>query len=376
MIDAFKVAYPGSRSLAGQVFRPIVTPWTYVRAAHLMVMFPLGIAYFVSLVVLLAVGGSLIWTIPGALILIATIFLSRLVGDFESLVVGNTAGVEIKRPPWRTEGVQSWRSRLWVRMIDPTTWTGILYLFVQFPLGIGAFVSLVVAFSVAGSLTAAPIIIQFTNDTLDLDFAGFTIVMDEPVEALWLVPIGLVLFLITAHVVTVLSALHATWARFMLGTRAGTTGEISPNPVSPDSGSGGSGEVSDVEGGSQERGQLKQFSHPPSPVVSFQEGPRPSIAEARPHYGEEVTAHWEPVLPESLTPRESEILLLMARGLSNADIAEQSFISQGTVKTHVKRILAKLDLHDRVQVVVYAYETGLVVPRTDHEQTSAGRASS
>ena len=85
---------------------------------------------------------------------------------------------------------------------------------------------------------------------------------------------------------------------------------------------------------------IEEFARQPPPAIEVE--PPPAVAE--------------------LTPREQEVLALLVRGLSNPEICEQLVISEATAKTHVAHILQKLGLRDRVQAVIYAYESGLVAP--------------
>ncbi len=342
MNEAFSQVYGGYGSPLTKVFGPVIAPRTYLRAIHLLLMFPLGLAYFVGLVVALSVGGALIWTIVGALVLIPTLYLTRWAGDIEAWKVRHVTQIELRRPPTTIEAGQSLQSQLWTRLIDRNTWTGLIYLFVQFPVGLGMFVALVVMSAVAGAFVGAPIILVFAEPDFDVGWINSHV--DTWQNGFYLGPFGLVLFLIEVHFVNAASALHAMWARFMLASRAKTIPAIpefvDPSPSGPAPGGPG-------PGGTDKGGPDGGLG---TPVAE----PQPALIESS--QAIELTGL------ASLTRREKEVLGLIARGHSNAEIAEACVISEGTVKTHVKRVLAKLALRDRTQAAAYAYEVGFVKP--------------
>ena len=342
MSEIFAPTYGRYRSALGRTFGPVVAIDTYARVIHLMAMFPLGTAYFVVLVVAGAVGGSLIWTFVGPVVLIVAMFLSRWAGDLEAYLVHHIARVDFRRPPTRLEPGLTWRQQLTTRLIDPSTWTGILYLFVQFPVGIATFVAITVLGAVAGALIAAPIVLAFD----DAYTAEFWTATDTPVEGLIYVVPGLVCFLVLIHFTLIASSLHAAWARVMLGSRARVVGlpseELPPVPESPEP-----VPVLPPVTTLGAEGEIPPGLEMPPPVVAL-----PSVTQID-------TQVSDVALVEPLTARERDVLGLLAFGYSNADIAETLVLSEGTVKTHVKRVLSKLDVHNRTEAALYARDHNL-----------------
>ena len=363
--NPFAASYPSRRGPLGKIFRPVVDYRTYLRAGHMLLMFPLGIAYFVFFVVTLVVGGVMIWTVVGAPVLIATLFISRWLGDLEALTAAYVSGTPIRRPPSKLEGVSNFRSQVKVRLVDPTTWTGLVYLVAQFPIGIAAFVGLVVVYTVSGAFTIAPLLQFIIDEPIELfSVGGSKIILDTPLEALYLTPFGVLGFILAPHLVIAFSSIHGWWVRLMLGSRSTRTSSRRGPATGPEPGTR-------LETGSFD----PAIPVRPAPVIQVTAPTSPAIPTLLPstsEIGPEFTPNTAAI--SELTPREQEVFTLIAHGDTNADIAEELFISEGTVKTHVKRVFSKLDMRDRSQVVVFAYEQRLVVPQSGDEATFSEEA--
>jgi hypothetical protein len=99
LLDTFAATYPERWSCPAKLLLPAAHPMTLVRTIHLGLMFPLGIASFVFLVVTLAMGGALIWTLIGPIVLLVGLYVSRWFGDLEAWRVQHIVGIELRRPP-------------------------------------------------------------------------------------------------------------------------------------------------------------------------------------------------------------------------------------------------------------------------------------
>lgn len=235
MREAFAVVYGRYDSLAGRVLGPVVAPRTYLRALHLLVAFPLGVAYVVTLTLGLAVGGALVWTLVGPVVLVALLYLAGWAADMEAWLVRAVARVEAPRGSPGSPAGESWRSRLRARLSERSTWTGLAYLLLQGPLGLGGFVAVTVLGAVSLGLLTGPLVVWIGqaasgDDRTELWDGGPG--FDTPGDAWWLVPLGVVAVVIAAHAICALSACHAAWARLML-TRASLPEQESRVPREP-----------------------------------------------------------------------------------------------------------------------------------------------
>ncbi len=295
-----------------------------MRAVYVAAQFPLGLAYFLSVVVIFSVGGSMAWSIPGLALVLVGVVASRWAGDLEAWLARHLVDIEIRRPPtWYERDVPK-REQAKQVLTDPSTWTGLVYLGTHMFIGIVSLVLLSVGIAAAVTFTFAPLfashigpfgqeaVFNFNTAAPEGAIYDFGTLghIDTATEAWLLVPIGLAAAVLTAYAISGWAALTAKWARVMLGSRA-----------------------RDI----------------PAPLATIEDGPA-------------AAAVTQDARIATLTSRERDVLLLMARGYSNAEIAEAFVVSEGTVKTHVKRILAKLDVRDRTQAAVFAFDSRFVTP--------------
>jgi len=359
-VSPLRVAYPSGRSAWATVLGAPFEAQTYLRALHLLLMFPLGVAYFVAFVTMFSLGFALIWTFIGPAVLLVALYATRWLGDTEAWTTRQVGGIELRRPPTAIERGLSFRTQVKTQLVDPTTWTGLAYLLLQFPIGIAAFVGLVTSTTVGGVFALAPVWWVADRPIELLEFNGRGWVLDTPAEAFMLVPFGLAILLLEAHLVKIASVAHVAWARFALGSRAP---HISPHPGGLD------------EDGPGEPSRPVVPAAPSMPEAPVSETPRVEVPPAPPMpQGGGAAAGRDARLAE-LTPRELEVLQLIGRGYSNAEIAETFVISEGTVKTHVKRIFAKAGVNDRTRAAVLAFDTGLVRPRMVEVETGVDGGS-
>ena len=275
---------------------------------------------------------------------------------------------------------------------------------VQFPVGIAAFVGLVTIYAIAVASIISPVVSWLVTEST---LWGFGL----EVRTFWLwqidlnsfpgslvpIPVGILGLILGAHIILAFSSLHGWWARMMLGSRSQrVSSRPAPTPEGDDPPRpSATASIADAEAATVAYAEVKEDSdniasssedeseEPPleSPKTAARIASRDAstVGQGAGETNSDQVPFLKPV-PDpveiqqdldsgpdltpiaDLTAREQEVFMLMAHGDTNADIAEELFISEGTVKTHVRRVLSKLYMRDRTQVVVFAYEKGLVVP--------------
>ena len=212
--------YPPARHWSGNILAPFRSLWTVRRAAYVALRFPLSLGYFIVMMVGIAVGGALSWTIVGVGVLAAVVLAVRWFGDLEAQLSRHLAGVPFTRPhTWLQRNVPL-RDQARQIVTDRSTWTGAIYMSVDLAIGIATLVIMSIAVWGSVWLTMGPLIASGTwpygeaHRVMDLGFWR----VDTVAEALMFVPLGLAMAVGVAHLVNAWAYFEARWAGMMLGS--------------------------------------------------------------------------------------------------------------------------------------------------------------
>ena len=189
--------------------RVVLRPQTWLNVVYLLVAFPLGLAYFVVLVVGVSIGAALALLVVGLGILLATLVAWRGMAAIERGVARALLGVQIPRPPDRRGQPALERITRWLR--DPVTWKSLVFVALKFPLGIASVAIVGCTGFVALVFVFAPLIVLITPVTV------FGWIVESPLQALPLTVVGVPGTLLALHLYNGIAWLWALFARVMLG---------------------------------------------------------------------------------------------------------------------------------------------------------------
>jgi signal transduction histidine kinase len=194
--------------------RDLLDPRTYGRISYLLLALPLGIVEFTFLMTAISVGLGTAVTLIGIPVLIFTVYAWRWVAGVERRLIGALTGIRIPTPYRREHPGASWWDKLKARLADPATWKDLLFLLLQFPLGIASFVVAVVVIGVAAGLLFAPAYYWADADGIELGLFN----ADTLPEALALVPLGALIAFIGIPALGALGRLYGQLAGVLLGS--------------------------------------------------------------------------------------------------------------------------------------------------------------
>lgn len=206
-----ELTYRSGDGVLGTVLGVFVRPQTYLNLVYLYLAFPLGIAYFVFIVVGLSLGFGLIITLFGVPLLVLTIVASWLLSSFERELANRLLKEEIPPILWEDFSGLTLLGKLKALLSSPVTWTGLLFLIVKFPMGVASFILATLLLTGSVGFLAAPIYYRWT----DINFGIWRV--DSLGEAIILLPIGIVMAIVTPHVLNFAAFLSGRLAYLMLG---------------------------------------------------------------------------------------------------------------------------------------------------------------